>query len=383
MKLSKKNKTRVNKLWKNRNNKQRSFIIVVLLPTFFAAIYYAFIASGQYVVESQFSVKGNEMQQLDLLSGIAGVPSQGGSATDSYIVQDYIHSVDMLNALSKNIDVVKLFNPEHADWWARLGAKTTQEERVDYWKKMVTAAYDPTTTIITLTVRTFSAADSKMLAEQIIQQSEWLVNQLSERSRTDDLAFARAEVDRAEARVSKARKAMNEFRTANQNLDPTQSATAQMMLIGELEGQLAKAQTELSSLLSYMGADAPAVKNVKRNIKALNNQIEYQKNHLTGTETNNGETALTNVFAQYEPLLVEREFAEKAYTSALASLESARVEASRKHRYLSTFVEPTLPDEAIEPRRFRSVITVFLASLLVWAIGLLGGGIIREHVGWV
>lgn len=381
MKLSKKQKILLNKFWKNRNNKQRSFILVVLLPTLLAFIYYAFIASGQYVVETRFSVKGNEMQQLDLLSGIAGIPSQGGSATDSYIVQDYIHSTDMLRALSHQIDLEQLFNPSHADWWARLGTNTTQEQRLKYWQKMVTAAYDPTTTIITLKVRAFTPQEAKLLAQHILAQSEWLVNQLSERARKDDLAFAQAEVDRAEARVSQVRMAMNQFRAETQNLDPTQSASAQMVLIAELEGQLAKAQTELSSLLAYMDSNAPAVVNLQRTIQALTQQISYQKNSLAGgSDTIH---ALSHVFAQYEPLLVERTFAEKAYTSALASLEAARVEAARKHRYLTTFVEPILPDEAIEPRRVRSIITVLLASVLAWAIGLLGGGIIREHVGWV
>lgn len=381
MKLQKKHKTFLNKFWKNRNSKQRSFILVVLVPTILAFIYYAFIASGQYVVESRFSVKGNEMQQLDLLSGIAGIPSQGGSATDSYIVQDYIHSLDMIRAINQDLDLRALFNHEDADWLSALGEQKTQLELLKYWNKFVTASYDPTTTIITLRVRAFSPEDAKLLSKRILYQSEVLVNNLSEQARKDDLAFAEAEVKRAEERVTDARVLMNEFRTQVQDLDPSQTASAKMILIGELEAQLAKTEAELKALSAYMDAKAPSVISLSRRVDALKQQINKEKRSITGgTDT---QSALSGVFADYEPLVVERTFAEKAYTSALASLEAARVEAARKHRYLATFVEPSLPDEASEPKRARSIVTVFLASLVSWAIGLLGIGIIREHIGWV
>ncbi|NIY87084.1 capsule biosynthesis protein [Vibrio campbellii] len=381
MKLNKKYKTTLNKFWKNRNNKQRSFILVVLLPTFISLVYYAFVASGQYVVEARFSVKGNEMQQLDLLSGIAGIPSQGGSSTDSYIVQDYIHSLDMVREVNKRVSLEQVFNHPDADWLSSLGKQPTQVEMLAYWNKFVTASYDPTTTIITLKVRAFSPQDAKNLSKAVLYQSEILVNNLSEQARKDDLLFAEEEVKRAETRVANVRALMNEFRTQAQDLDPKQTATSKMMLIGELEAQLAKTQAELSALTSYMDPKAPSVINLTRKANALTQQIQNEKNSIAGdTDT---QPALSGVFADYEPLVVERTFAEKAYTSSLASLEAARVETSRKHRYLATFVEPTLPDEASEPQRVRSVITVFLASLVSWAIGLLGLGIIREHIGWV
>lgn len=381
MKLNKKYKLLLNKVWKNRNNKQRSFLLMVILPTLLATFYYTFIAAGLYVVETRFAVKGNEMQQIDLLSGLAGMPSQGGSATDSYIVQDYVQSLDIVRAISDEVDLVSMFNHPDADWLSSLGYEPSQEEQLRYWRKRVTVSYDPTTTIITLKMRAFSAADAKLLAEKVLKQSELLVNNLSEVARVDDLAFAENEVARAETRVTSVRIAMNDFRNEVKDLDPTQTASAKIMLIGELEVQLAKAHAELNGLTSYMDDRAPAVVNLTRRVQALTQQIQHEKQNITGDSKT--QPALSGVFADYEPLLVERTFAEKAYTSALASLEAARIEAARKHRYLATFVAPIHPDEAIEPQRLKSVVTVLIASLMSWAIGLLGLGIIREHVGWV
>ncbi|WP_367987958.1 capsule biosynthesis protein [Vibrio sp. NTOU-M3] len=381
MKLKRQHKIFLNKFWKNRKPKQRSFILVVLIPTLLATLYYSLIASGLYVVETRFSVKGNELQQVDLLSGLAGIPAQGGSASDSYILQDYITSGEILRTLNQDIDLEKVFNHPDADWFSALGHDQSQQDQLDYWRERIGISYDPTTTITTLKTRAFSAEDAKALAEAILHQSEVLVNTLSERARNDDLEFALAEVARAEDRVSKARLSMNDFRNEAQDLDPKQTASAKMMLIGELEAQLAKAQAELNALRSYMNRNAPAVQGLQRQVSALTHQIKKEKQNISGDSKT--QPALAGMFAEYEPLIVERTFAEKSYTSALASLEAARVEASRKHRYLATFVEPALPDEATEPYRLKKIATVFFACFIAWAIGLLGLGIIREHAGWV
>ncbi|MGR5277458.1 capsule biosynthesis protein [Vibrio rotiferianus] len=381
MKLQKKYKLLLNKVWKNRNNKQRSFLLMVIVPTLLTTFYYSFVAAGLYVVETRFAVKGNEMQQIDLLSGLAGMPAQGGSATDSYIVQDYVQSRDIVQAISEEIDLALIFNHPDADWLSAMGEQSSLEEQLHYWRKRVTVSYDPTTTIITLKVRAFSAEDAKQLAEAVLKQSEVLVNNLSEVARSDDLVFAENEVVRAETRVTNIRMAMNKFRNEARDLDPTQTASTKMMLISELEVQLAKAHAELNALTSYMDEGAPSVVNLTRRVQALTQQIDQEKQIMTGDSE--VQPSMSGVFAEYEPLLMERTFAEKAYTSALASLEAARVEAARKHRYLAIFVAPIHPDESTEPQRLKSIGSVFISCLMMWAIGLLGLGVIREHVGWV
>ena len=63
-----------------------------------------------------------------------------------------------------------------------------------------------------------------------------------------------------------------------------------------------------------------------------------------------------------------------------AALEAARNEAQRQQFYLERIVQPNLPDIAIEPRRLRSVVIVFLLGLLAWGILSLLVASIREHM---
>jgi len=63
----------------------------------------------------------------------------------------------------------------------------------------------------------------------------------------------------------------------------------------------------------------------------------------------------------------------------MAALENARNEADRKQLYLERLVQPNLPDIAIEPKRLRSIVVVFVLGMIAWGIlSLLLAGV-REH----
>ena len=83
--------------------------------------------------------------------------------------------------------------------------------------------------------------------------------------------------------------------------------------------------------------------------------------------------------AQFEPVVVEKEFAQHAYESALQSLELARVDASRQHRYLVRIAEPSEPDEPTHPQFWYSVLTVLALSFALLGVGTLLIASIREH----
>jgi len=54
--------------------------------------------------------------------------------------------------------------------------------------------------------------------------------------------------------------------------------------------------------------------------------------------------------------------------------------ADRQQVYLATFVRPTLPEEALYPRRLRSLGVVFLIAFAVWAIGSCAVQSVRDHL---
>ncbi|HJL47558.1 MAG TPA: hypothetical protein RMG45_17020, partial [Polyangiaceae bacterium LLY-WYZ-15_(1-7)] len=75
----------------------------------------------------------------------------------------------------------------------------------------------------------------------------------------------------------------------------------------------------------------------------------------------------------------EKEFAERAYASAVTSLEMARVEAARQHRYLATISGPSRSDEPSHPNVLWSILTVLVLSFAGLGIGTLLVASVREH----
>ena len=124
-----------------------------------------------------------------------------------------------------------------------------------------------------------------------------------------------------------------------------------------------------------MPRGAPEITAARRRVAALEAQIEEQSQRLAG----DGEGGITAELAQFEPVVVEKEFAQHAYESALQSLELARVDASRQHRYLVRIAEPSEPDEPTHPQFWYSVLTALVLAFAVLSIGTLVIASIREH----
>jgi capsular polysaccharide transport system permease protein len=84
---------------------------------------------------------------------------------------------------------------------------------------------------------------------------------------------------------------------------------------------------------------------------------------------------------QYERLELERQYADKRLAAAMASLQDAEDEARRKQAYIERIAQPSLPDEAAEPRRLRGIFAVFILGLVAWGILKLLLAGVREHHG--
>jgi capsular polysaccharide transport system permease protein len=216
------------------------------------------------------------------------------------------------------------------------------------------------------------------------------VNELSAKARRDAVGFAAKELARTELRVRGAREAIMEFRMANNELDPSLTAETTLKITTELEGARSQLASQLASLSGYLSADAPSVQMLNARIAALDGEIARIKNQVSQPAARssdaaaNGEGAasgpLASVIGQYQELLLDQEFAEKAYTAALASLDRARAEAARTQAYLAIYANPMVAEERSYPRRWVSVSVVLIISSILWAIGVLGFLTVRDHI---
>jgi capsular polysaccharide transport system permease protein len=363
-----------------------SFILCVLLPVLVSTGYHAFVASNEYVSEAKFTIrKASESRSSLIGDAVSNISASmgmgmGGQATsqDVYIVADYIRGRSIIEDLGGKSFLYNIYSSSDIDWLSRLSPSASLEKAWKYWKNKIDALIDTPSGVITLEVQAFTRDDAHHLAEIILKKNEELVNNISERSRHDALMRAQSEVQLAEDRLRKARAALLAFRNTKNLIDPSMSAKSISEAIGKLTQDRLVMENNRATLKSSVTADSPTLRVLTAQIDAIDKQIENLKNQLTSQTQ---DTAISSQIAGYENLQIEGQFAEKLYSIAQSSYETARTEQERQQLYLVTIDQPSLPQTATYPKVFLDSVTMFAACFILWSIVSLLIATVKDHMG--
>ncbi|MGV9007345.1 MAG: chain-length determining protein [Brevundimonas sp.] len=352
------------------------FLLIVVLPTLLAAIYYLLIASPRYVSEARFIVRAPAQSQPSAL----GMALQGvglpGAQTDAFAVHEYIRSRDGLRDLGTRYDVAALLDPPGTDPLSRYPRpwdSRTFEGLHRGYQRFITVGYDSTTGISTLRVEAFRAQDARGMAEALLQGGEGLVNRLNVRAATDAVAAAERAQTEARTRLSNAQQRLIAFRNQERFIDPVRTAAEGGQLIGDLMATVASLKAERAQLAAE-APQSPRLPGLDSRIAAFERQVAIERAKIAGDAG-----SLAPRVSAYEDLIQEREFAGKQLTEAAANLVMAHQEARRQTLYLERVVNPSLPDEPREPRRWLALLTILVSTLLAYGIGWLVWAGVREH----
>ncbi len=366
------------------------FLLLVILPTILAGVYFYKYASPQYVSEAHFIIQGNAEPQADLLGTLTGIPGAGGSIMDAMVIKDYLLSADFLHDIKPVVNVREHFSDSAIDFYARLPPDATQEDLLEYWQGVAEVEYDLSVGISTIKMTGFNPETSRLLVTSALKRSELLVNELSDILRTDALKLAEQETAASERALAEIRTETTKFREKQDVLDPGAQAgsriereeAAGLNMVSKLRVDLSQAEAELAQVSTFMQPQALKVKALQGKVNALRQQIAKEQT-VTAKQGKGKSTQVAVQLSKYTELQSKLAFAEQLYRSRLESLERVRIEHLRKHRYLTVTVQANLPDAAIKPDKAAGVLTVFLLSFLFWGIGSLSIATIRDHAGWV
>lgn len=347
-----------------------SFILCVVLPTLISGWYLWARAEDQYASKVGFSVRREEAgSSLDFLRGLTNI--SGSSSTDTDILFEFIQSQRLVAEMDAEINLRQIWTkPKHDPVFA-LTKDSSIEELVEYWNKMITLSYGSGSGLLEVEVRAFEATDAERITQTLFRKSSDMINDLSAIAREDAISYARDELDTALLRLRTARAEVTQFRNANQLVNPEMDLQSQAGLLARLQQQQAESLIEIDLLAETARPDDPRVEQARRKLDVIEKRISAERKKLGfGSGTDDG-TAFADLVGEYERLVINREFAEKAYTSALAAYDAALAESRRKSRYLAAYMEPTLAETPEYPHRFAllSMIALFLG--LTWAITVL------------
>lgn len=354
------------------------FQLCVVVPTIAALLYFGLFASDVYLSESQFVVRNPEKPAATGLGVLLKSTGIGDGGDEIYSAESFVQSRDALSALNKDgfiktaytrptISIFDRFNP--------VGWDRTFEDLYRYFQRRVTIEHESTGSITKLTVRAYTPADAYKINLRLLELSEGLVNRLNARARADLIRFAEVDVRDAERKAAAAALALSSYRNNRGVVDPEKQATVQLQMISKLQDELIATKTQISELRTYAPQNSQ-IEVLTTRERQLSSEIERQLGKVAGDNT-----SLSSTAAGYQRVQLQSQFSDRQLAVALASLEDARNEARRKQSYVERIVQPNMPDEALEPRRLRSIAAAIILGFVAWGIlSLLIAGV-REHNG--
>jgi capsular polysaccharide transport system permease protein len=351
-----------------------SFVAFVIAPLLFASIYWGLIASKQYVTETKFALRSSENGAFAAL-GVGGHDDK--QIQDSEVIAKYILSRSMIEALNKKIDLKKIFSRPEADYFSRFDPDDPIELLEKYWKKRVDTSVDLMSGIISVHVRAFTPEDSLVIAQNVIDLSEKLVNELSTRSRRDALAQAQSELTRSQERLKAATTTMRDARNAEGVIDAPAAAEAINKIITQLKLDLAKTEESLALQSSASALQSPQVSLLNARAESLRKQIAEYSAQIAGSDNATSLAGHAGVLSERQ---IDLAIAQQQYALSAAAYESARIDFDRQRAYLVPFLRPTLAEKSIYPRRWIEWSIIVVPAILGWALLIGVAFLVRDHM---
>ena len=351
--------------------------VLLLSPMLLAVVYFGSIASSRYVSEAQFVVRTAAKPVGGAgLGAILQMAGLGRAQDEIYSVQSFMTSRNAVDQLSERLPLREIYGHPDADLVARFPSVVygdTSEELHRYLGWMITTVHSSTTGITTLQVQAFRPEDAHRVALALLELGEQTINRMNARIHSDAVRTAEVEVRRNEQRLIDAQVALTRFRNAELMIDAASSSIIVTELIARLNAELTQVEAQIRELQSA-AATAPQLPSLRNRAAALQEQTARERQRISAKTE-----GLADKLADYERLVLDREFAKQSLSAAVRVLEVAQQEAQRQQLYLERVVEPAIADRAMAPRRVRSIATAIGLNLVVILIGWLIYTGLREH----
>lgn len=354
------------------------FIYLVAVPFILVVVYYSFFAidryvsTGKIVVRQQHDAAGAAIPGLALLTGGVNPTSR----EETLFVQDFIMSLDMMNYLQKKLNWMDIYATNWSDPLYYASKDAAAEDNLKFYRRIVRTHFDEFTGLLEIEVQTPEPALSKAMLDEILSESERFVNEISHKIARDHLAFAERELANARRNYVEKRDVLIAFQNANNMLDAKSSAQSRATTIAALENQLTKERATLKALRSTLDAASPQVRQQQVKIRAIEQQLAAEKKALTSAT---GGEQLNVIASEYQNLTVDAGISEESYKLAVAALENARIEASKKIRSLVTVARPYLAQRATYPKRLYNLATLFVLLVLLYGVARFVIATIEDH----
>lgn len=324
-------------------------------------VYLYSFAKDRFLSKSQFSIIVQDRSGADVSAGLLSLLSSGGSSAnpDTQAAIGFIYSSDLLLKLEKEFDLVKHFQAPKGDIVFKLEDDASLEDRLEYYRKRITAKYNTGTGLIDLSVESYDPNLSFKLSEKIFEDTEKFINSLNKDVAQERLNFVQSELERAQSGVEKCEQDLLVFQTKHQIIQPETIIAARLEAIQGLKLEKINKEIKLSTLIAT-SSRSPLIPELKTTIRKILEEIKNQEAVLAGAD----QEKLNKILSDYKALQLKLAFAIKLRQGAQILLEQTRADAITKSRFFSVIQNPYLADEYTNPRRLYLSLTLIGVIIL-------------------
>ena len=327
-------------------------------------VYLWLFMADRYQSSAEFKITQQSSTGLDpglLQLALPGFSESG--SVDSQIAIGYISSSDLLISVEEEFDLADHFSSPVTDPIFRLEEDATLEDRLEYYRKRISAHYNVETGMTSIVVSTYDPQLSKKLADALLEKSEKFVNKINKDIADQQLEFVESEVKRTEDGVNRATAALIAMQNTHNFISPEQEIASSIKAVEGLKSQLIGAEAQLSTLLRD-SPDSPMIDGLRSRLRSIEELIGIESAKLSGSEKDR----LNLLSAQFKRLQADLEFAIKLRAGAEVLLEKNRAEAVANSRFLTVIQRPYLPESATYPDRTYATVTILVLGALGFAI---------------
>lgn len=355
----------------------RSAVVLILGPTLIYALYLLLLAPAQYQTTSSFALRGAQAGSPQDALSLLGIAAPTSNAADAKVVETYIRSEAMVQALRQRHGFNEAYSRFSLDPFSYLSPKASLRKATTFWRGKVKIIHDPTTQGATVEVSAFSPEDALRLSRGVLQLSEELVNDLPHRAMRDLSAAADREIALRREAYEEARDRLTEY-TGRQFSGVEAAAPAQqaLALVGSLDGRLAEKRTELATARETFQPGAPQLSGLEREIQAL--EAERARAVERALRAPGERAAGGEIEAQ--SLMLDYQVAQQSYQTAVQAADAVRRQQIIDRKYIVSYVPPFKPETSNWWSRLAGVLAVFFGAALIWSAGALIYSIIRDHI---
>lgn len=360
--------------------RNKLYSLLVLLPMVFISIYYGLIMTKRYVSEAQMIIQRDSASSSVAAINLSGLMGMSGAAslTDAPLVKEFILSPTMLDYLDQTLQLKQHYATAEADSLSRLSADATREDFLKYYRKRVSVRIDSESQTVKLEFQAFDPPYAKKLADAAVARAEQFVNGIGQSLAREQIRFVQGELEQANERLQKVSQDLLKMQNENRLLSPEIESQSVSQIIAGLQQQLAAERASLKNFLSFLGPGASEVVAARKRISAMERQVEQERAKQVGDNTGSDQ-GLNDLLLKYKEMELNVQVASDIYQTGLASLESAKLDASRKVKHIVMVSAPGLPERARYPRKAYTIVSAFILLNIAYFLISLVVATIRDH----